>query len=78
MAIVLDDLIVIGSLNPYIGASTEKACLPILSLVLRTKSCFETDDLKVLDNCNYIGVGTSAHLVCHKSSSLMSILVKCD
>ena len=32
-----------------VGAVTEKAHLPIFSLVLGTKSCLETDDLRVLE-----------------------------
>ena len=32
-----------------VGTATEKACLPILSLVLGTKSCLETDDQRVLE-----------------------------
>ena len=44
-----EDLIAIGSSFQVIGAATEKACLPIFSLVLRTKSCLEADDLRVLE-----------------------------
>ena len=40
-------------------AATEKAYLPIFSLVLGTKSCLETDDLRVLEKCSrltkYVG-----------------------
>ena len=47
MATVSEDLIVIGSWFQIVGAVTKKACVPILSLVLATKSCFETVDLRV-------------------------------
>ena len=33
-----------------IGAATEQARLPILSLVLQTESCREVDDLSCLGN----------------------------
>ena len=32
-----------------VGTATQKARLPILSLVFGTKSCLETDDLRVLE-----------------------------
>ena len=38
----------IGNWFQIIGATTEWARLPILSLVLGTKSCFEMDDLSVV------------------------------
>ena len=49
LAIVSEDLVVIGSLFQIIGSATENAHLPILSLVLGTKSCLETDDPRVLE-----------------------------
>ena len=44
-----EDLIVIGSWFQIVGAVTEKARLPILSLVLAQKNCLETDYLRILD-----------------------------
>ena len=49
LSIVSEDLIAIGSCFQIVGVATEKACLPMFSLVLATKSCLETDDLRVLD-----------------------------
>ena len=49
LSIVSEDLIVIGSWFQIVGVATEKARLPIFSLVLVTKSYLETDDLMVLD-----------------------------
>ena len=40
-------LIIIGSRFQIVGTATEKARLPIFSLVLGTKRCLETDDLRV-------------------------------
>ena len=45
---VSEDLIVIGSLFQIVGAATEKAHLPMFSLVLGTKRCSEPDDLRFL------------------------------
>ena len=47
MAIIVDDLIVIGSRFQTVAAATERVYLPILSLVLGTKSCLETGDLEI-------------------------------
>ena len=49
MAIVSEDLIVIRRGFQIVGAATEKACFPIFCLVPGTKSCLETDDLRVRD-----------------------------
>ena len=49
VSIVSEDSIAIGSSFQIVGAATEKARLPIFSLVLGTKSCLETDDLTVLE-----------------------------
>ena len=50
MAIVLKDVILLGSRSHAVGAATENTHLPILSLVLRTKRCLvETNVLKVID-----------------------------
>ena len=47
MSIVSEDLIVTEGWFQIVGVATEKARLPIFNLVLGTKSCFETDALKV-------------------------------
>ena len=49
MAIVSVDVIVTGSGFQFVGAATEKARLLILNLVIGTKCCLETDDLRVVD-----------------------------
>ena len=49
MSIVSEDLIVIGGLSQIAGAAAEKARLSIFSLVLGTKRCLETDDIRVLE-----------------------------
>ena len=46
--LVSEDLIVIGSGFQIVGTSTEKAHLPIFSLVLGIKSCLKMVDLRVL------------------------------
>ena len=50
MAIVSVDLhaIVIGSLFQIAGTATEKARLPLFIVVLRTKRCLKTNDLRVI------------------------------
>ena len=47
--VVSEVLIAIGSWFQIVGAATEKARLPIFSLVLGTKCCLEKDDLRVLE-----------------------------
>ena len=49
MSVVSEDLIVIGNVFQIVGAATEKAHMPLFSLVLGTKRCMETDDLRILD-----------------------------
>ena len=46
--IVSEDLIVIGSRFQIVGTVTEKARLPIFSLILGTKSYLEMDNLRDL------------------------------
>ena len=48
VAVVSEDLLVTGSWFQVVGAAIAKACLLIVSLVLTTKRCFETHDLRVL------------------------------
>ena len=52
MGIVSKELIVIGTLFRIVCAATEKARLPILSIVLGTPSCLKKDDLRVLEISN--------------------------
>ena len=47
--VVSEVLIAIGSWFQIVGAATEKARLPIFSLVLGTTCCLEKDDLRVLE-----------------------------
>ena len=49
VSIVSGDLIIIGGLFQIVGAATVKARLPTFSFVLGTKSCLETDELRVLE-----------------------------
>ena len=44
---VSEDVIVVSRCFQIVGAATEKARRPLLSLVLGTKICLETDDLRV-------------------------------
>ena len=48
VSVVSDDFIVIGSWVQIVRAAKEKAHLPIFSLGLGTKSCFERNDLRAL------------------------------
>ena len=45
---IFSDLIVIGSSLQIVDATTDKAYLPISRLAITIKSCFGTDDLRVL------------------------------
>ena len=70
MAIVSKDLIVIWSLFQIVGTATHEAHLPRLSLVLRTKCCLETNDLRVLgisEKCSrltkYVLYNFSSHIL---------------
>ena len=49
VAIVSEDLILIGRSFKIVGADTEKARLHMFSFVLGTERCLETDDLWVLE-----------------------------
>ena len=48
MSIVSEDLITTGNSFHIVDAASEKARLPIFSLLSETKSYLETDDLRVL------------------------------
>ena len=48
MAIVSHDFVVMGSLFQVLGAASENAHLPRLSLVLGTKSCCQVEYLSCL------------------------------
>ena len=54
MAILSVDFIVTGSGLQNVGSATEKARLSILSLVLGTQCCLETDDLRLSKSRRYI------------------------
>ena len=59
VSIVSEYSIITGRGLQLVSAATEKARLPILSLVLGTKRCLERDDLEITEKCNrltkYVG-----------------------
>ena len=68
--IVSEHLIVIGSWFQIVGATTEKTLLPIFNLILGTKSCLETDYLRVslVGNGGRAGYYGLAYVNCHNCS----------
>ena len=63
MSIVSEDLIVIGSCFQIVDAATEKARLSVFNLVLGTRSCLETEDLRVLE-ISETCIGLIKHVSC--------------